>query len=165
MLEVMSSLLLTHALGCGFIFFMNGSWVRRMKHILGEISKDVVEQWGLQQHEGKKIVMYPDRKRHSKERHLKDFGSLEYYYFVMNSLESIIQSPDYVYYNSETQGLEYYKNLPNNVVIAVRISDGNELKVRSIYPVEPVKIENRKKKEEQIKMAPLIEKYRYKQPN
>lgn len=136
-----------------------------MKRILGEVSREVVEQWQLVQHKGKKIVMYPDRKEHSKERHLQDFGSEEYYYFVMDSLETIIQNPDYVYYNKETSGLEYYKNLPNNVVIAIRISDGKELKVRSVYPVDEVKIVNRKKKEEQEKMELLIEKYKYKQPN
>lgn len=134
-----------------------------MKRILGEVSKEVVEQWNLEEQKYKKIVMYPDRKEHSKERHLEDFGSEDYYYFVMDSLEEIIQSPDYVYYNKSTLGLEYYKKLKGNIVIAVRISDGSELKVRSIYPVSENKIENRKKKEEEEKVAPFIEKYRYKQ--
>ena len=133
-----------------------------MKRILGEVTKKVVEQWGLKEHQNKKIVMYYDRKEHCKERHLKDYENESNYYFVMDSLEEIIQSPDYVFYNKNTLGLEYYKKLNENILIAVRISNGKELKVRSVYPVYQNKIENRKKKEEEEKMRLLIEKYKYK---
>ena len=136
-----------------------------MKRVLGEITKDVVEQWGLKEHQGKKIVMYYDRREHYKQRHLKDFENESNYYFVMDSLEEIIKSPDYVFYNEITLGLEYYKKLNENILIAVRISDGKELKVRSVYPVSQNKIENRKKKEETLKILPLLEKYRYKGDN
>ena len=133
-----------------------------MKRILGEVTKKVVEQWGLKEHQNKKIVMYYDRKEHCKERHLKDYENESNYYFVMDSLEEIIQSPDYVFYNKNTLGLEYYKKLNENILIAVRISNGKELKVRSVYPVYKNKIENKKKKEEEEKMRLLIEKYKYK---
>ena len=36
--------------------------------------------------------------------------------------------------------------------MAIRVNDGRELKVKSIYPVEKEKIENRKKKEKQMKL-------------
>lgn len=133
-----------------------------MKRILGEITKEVVEQWNLNEHRNKKIVMYYDRKEHCKDRHLKDFKNESNYYFVMDSLEEIVKSPDYVFYNKNTFGLEYYKKLNENILVAVRISDGKELKVRSVYPVSQNKIENRKKKEEEEKMCLLIEKYTYK---
>ena len=130
-----------------------------MKRVLGKITKKIVEQWNLWEHQNKKIVLYPDRKEHSKERHVQDFETEEDYYFVMDSLEEIIQSPDYVYYNKDTLGLEYYKNLNRNILVAVRISKGTKLKVGSVYPVSKTKIGNRKKKEEEQKIAPLIEKY------
>mgnify|MGYP005797623221 CR=1 FL=1 len=117
-----------------------------MKRILGEVTKKVVEQWGLKEHQNKKIVMYYDRKEHCKERHLKDYENESNYYFVMDSLEEIIQSPDYVFYNKNTLGLEYYKKLNENILIAVRISNGKELKVRSVYPVYQNKIERKKKR-------------------
>ena len=134
-----------------------------MKRILGEVSKAVVEQWGLEEHKNKKIVMYHDRKEHSKEKHQNDFETESRFHLVMDSLEEIVKKPDYVYYNKATNGLEYYKNINGEVVVAVRISYGRELKVRSVYPVSKIKIINRKKKEEEEKLAPLIEKYRYKE--
>lgn len=36
--------------------------------------------------------------------------------------------------------------------MAIRVEPGHELRVKSVYPVEPEKIENRKRKEEQMKM-------------
>ena len=38
------------------------------------------------------------------------------------------------------------------MLIAVRVDNGRELKVKSVYPVDDSKIENRKKKEEQTKL-------------
>jgi len=40
--------------------------------------------------------MYPEEKEHSKDRHISDYPTEEDYYFVMDSLEEIIQNPDYV---------------------------------------------------------------------
>lgn len=70
----------------------------------------------------------------------------------MDSLEDIINSPDYVFYDKSKAGLEYYKNVKGNILVAIRVKPGKELKVKSVYPVEPIKIENRKRKENQMKM-------------
>ena len=56
----------------------------------------------------------------------------------------------YVFYDKLKQGLEYYKKINSDILVAIRVNDGRELKVKSIYPVEKEKIENRKKKEEQM---------------
>ena len=123
-----------------------------MKRILGEISNEIVQQWNIPEQKNKKIVMYPEAKEHSKDRHINDYPTEEAYYFVMDSLEEIIQNPDYVFYDKSKQGLEYYKQININVLVAVRVNNGRELKVRSVYPVEKEKIENRKRKEEQMKL-------------
>lgn len=123
-----------------------------MKRILGEVSDDIVEQWDILDQNGKKIVMYPEAKEHSKERHIDEYPSEEDYYFVMASLEEIIDNPDYVFYDKSKQGLEYYKKITEHILVAIRVNDGRELKVKSVYPVEQEKIENRKKKEEQMKL-------------
>ena len=123
-----------------------------MKRILGEISDDIVKQWDIIEQKGKKIVMYPEAKEHSKERHINEYPSEEDYYFVMASLEEIINNPDYVFYDKSKQGLEYYKEIKQHVLVAIRVNNGRELKVKSVYPVEQEKIENRKKKEEQTKL-------------
>lgn len=123
-----------------------------MKRILGEVTKEIANHWDIKEYENKKIVIYPDKKEHSKDRHLGDYKKEEDYYYVMDSLEEIIKSPDYVFYDKSKKGLEYYKKVKVNVLVAVRVIPGKELKVKSVYPVEQEKIENRKKKEEQMKL-------------
>lgn len=123
-----------------------------MKRILGKINKDIIEKWELYNHKNKKIVMYESAKLHSKVRHLEEYDSEEDFHFVMDSLEEIIKNPDYVFYDKSKNGLEYYKKINSNILVAIRIDDGKELKVKSVYPVKQEKIENRKKKEEQTKL-------------
>lgn len=123
-----------------------------MKRILGEVSNEVIDTWNLPEYKNKKIVMYPDAKEHSKEAHIKDYNTEDDYYFVMDSLENIIKYPDYVFYDKSKKGLEYFKNVRGNILVAVRVKPGRELKVKSVYPVSQEKIENRKRKENQMKM-------------
>lgn len=123
-----------------------------MKRILGEVSNEVVEKWQLYEYKNKKIVMYPEAKEHSKDRHINDYKSVDDYYYVMDSLEEIINNPDYVFYDKSKAGLEYYKNIRGNILVAIRVVPGKELKVRSVYPVEQEKINNRRKKEIDMKM-------------
>ena len=123
-----------------------------MKRILGEVSNEVVEKWQLYEYKNKKIVMYPEAKEHSKDRHINDYKSVDDYYYVMDSLEEIINNPDYVFYDKSKAVLEYYKNIRGNILVAIRVVPGKELKVRSVYPVEQEKINNRRKKEMDMKM-------------
>ena len=123
-----------------------------MKRILGEVSNEVVEKWQLYEYKNKQIVMYPEAKEHSKDRHINDYKSVDDYYYVMDSLEEIINNPDYVFYDKSKAGLEYYKNIRGNILVAIRVVPGKELKVRSVYPVEQEKINNRRKKEMDMKM-------------
>ena len=92
-------------------------------------------------------MVFDDRMNHVIEHHLKDFGSISNIEKSYDLLASIIRSPDYVFYNSKTKGLEYYKF---NICVAVRVSSGKFLKVRSWYPMNEYKIQNRKKKELEV---------------
>lgn len=114
---------------------------------IGILEPEIADYWGISEHKNKPILVFNDRLQHVKERHLKDFGSEEKIIRSYNSLHSIIKKPDYVFYNSESKGLEYYKRIDNNICVAVRISSGKVLKVRSWYPANPNKISNRKKKD------------------
>ena len=62
------------------------------------------------------------------------------------------KNPDYVFYDKSKKGLEFYKKINSNILVAVRVDNGKELKVKSVYPIKETKIENRKKKEEQTKL-------------
>ncbi len=102
--------------------FLKGNVIRNigMKRILGQISNEVVQQWNIPEQKGKKIVMYPEAKEHSRERHIDEYPSEEDYYFVMDSLEEIIQNPDYVFYDKSKKELEYYKEINSNILVAMR---------------------------------------------
>lgn len=134
-----------------------------MKKIIGKVSKNIAEKWYINDFIDKKIVFYDDRFEHCKE-HINDYSNKNNFYHTYNNLNKIISNPDYVYYDVDKKGLEYYKKLDDNILVAVRIKTGNELKVKSFYPVEKSKIENRKKKEKNAIDKALIEKYKYKEP-
>lgn len=118
---------------------------------LGILEKDIAEYWNITEHKNKPILVFDDRKQHVIDKHLKDFGSKEEIEKVYKSLSSIINKPDYVFYNKNTKGLEYYKRLNSNICVAVRINPGKVLKVKSWYPANKTKLKNRTKKEEDIK--------------
>ncbi len=117
---------------------------------IGILKPEIAKYWNLEEHSNKPIIIYNDRKQHIIERHLKDFGSVEKINECWEKLNKIISKPDRVFYNDKTKGLEYYKNINGNIVVAVRISFSKVLKVRSFYPANKGKMENRKKKEQKM---------------
>ena len=120
---------------------------------LGSLDKDIAEYWDIKEHANKPIIVYDDRIQHVRDNHLKDFGSDEEIIKTYDELHNIIKNPNYVYYNKEKQGLEYYKFLKDGICVAVRINKGRFLKVKSWYPANENKIANRKKKEIEEKMV------------
>lgn len=131
-----------------------------MKRKLGVVSKEICKEWNIPEHEGKEIVIYIDRIDHARQKHLHEFSSEKEFNTVVRDLKRIISYPDFVYYDAQKKGLEYYKKLtPNNILVAVRVSSEKVFKVKSFYPVSPEKIANRMKKMDAQK---LINKYSYK---
>lgn len=117
---------------------------------IGILDSRIAEKWGISEHKNKPILVFDNKREHVIDNHLEDFGNEANVDKVYNSLSNIIKKPDYVYYDSNKKGLEYYKKLDNNICVAVRVNPGRTLKVKSWYPVKESKIENRKKKEKQI---------------
>ncbi len=120
---------------------------------LGILEKDIAEYWNILEHKNKPILVFEDRKQHVIDKHLNDFGSVESIENVYKNLSSIINKPDYVFYNQKTKGLEYYKKLKSNICVAVRVNPGRVLKVKSWYPANKTKLKNRIKKGESIKIS------------
>lgn len=117
---------------------------------IGKLHPAIAERWNLQEHANKPIVIYNSIKQHVIAKHLNDFGSIEQIEYVWSKLNKIIKKPDEVFYNKATKGLEYYKKIGNMVVVAVRINFGSTLKIKSFYPANSNKINNRRAKEEQL---------------
>jgi len=117
---------------------------------IGILKPEIAKYWSLDEHANKPIVIYNDRKQHIIDRHLKDFGSIEKIDECWNKLSKIINKPDNVFYNEKTKGLEYYKKIDEEIVVAVRINFSKVLKIRSFYPANKGKLKNRKKKERKM---------------
>lgn len=115
---------------------------------LGVLNSNIAEYWNIKEHSNKPILVFENRIEHVMDKHLKDFGNKENILKSYNDLENVIKKPDYVFYNKSTSRLEYYKNIGNDLCVAVRINAGKVLKVKSWYPANKGKINNRKKKEE-----------------
>ena len=133
-----------------------------MKQILGIIPQREIDKWFLNEYKDKNIVFYSDREEHCRE-HISQYESEKDYYYTMANLKEIIRNPSYVYYDVNKRGLEFYKRFRNNILVAVRVSSGNELRVKSVYPVSDTKIANRKKKEREAIENALKDKYTHKE--
>ena len=114
---------------------------------VGKLEPTIATYWDIKNHSNKPILVYEDRIEHVISSHIKDFSSKEEILKIYDKLPIIINKPDYVFYNKNNNGLEYYKKLSDNVCVAVRVNNGNVLKVKSWYPVTKTKIKNRKLKD------------------
>lgn len=117
---------------------------------VGKLNPAIAKRWNLKEHANKPIVIYNNVRKHVVKRHLKDFGSEEEIDYVLSKLRVIIKKPDEVFYNSATNGLEYYKKINNMIIVAVRVDFGDTLKIKSFYPANQNKLNNRQSKEEQM---------------
>ena len=138
-----------------------------MKRILGQISSDIVYKYELYEHINKKIVLYDNDKKHCETKHMKEFKDKKTFHYVMDNLEYIINEPDYVFYvkgydevyNRVTNkkekvnrySLEYYKQLGQDITVRVRVDNGRELKVKTVFPVNKEKIIHKMKKDDYYK--------------
>lgn len=127
-----------------------------MKRILGRISKDIVDKYGLYEHKDKKIVIYDNDRKHCENKHAHEFKDKKTFHAVMDNLEYIIDNPDYVFYikgydtiidketgeeiQKERYTLEYYKKIEDDVTVRVKVDDGKELKVKTVFVVNGEKI-------------------------
>lgn len=98
---------------------------------VGILKEDIAYYWETPEHKNKPILVFDDRKQHVIENHLKDFGTEEEIERIYQNLNNIIKKPDYVFYNSKTKGLEYYKKINSDVCVAVRVNSGKVLKIKS----------------------------------
>ena len=129
---------------------------------VGKLDFNIAKYWNLEEHSNKPIVIYKDRKKHIIDNHLNDFGSIEYIDYIWSKLPLIIKKPTSVFYNEKTKGLEYYKKIDNTIVVAVRISFSSTLKIRSFYPANKNKLNNRQaKKEKMIKDGKIVDDTNY----
>ena len=129
-----------------------------MKKEIWKLEEELAIEKGIEKHAGKKIVQYEGLLKHI-AKHESEYISIESCEYTINNIQNIIKNHDYVYYNEEKQGLEYYKELMEKVCVVVQIVNKRELPVVSVYPVPDKKISNRKYKEQYNKYVMTEEEY------
>lgn len=132
----------------------------RIKKVVGYISDDIAKKWLLDDCKGKAIIQSLDLYVHI-AKHAKEYKSIESVNYTIEHISDVINDPDYVFYNEETKGIEYYKKLLENVSVVVQTSNKRDLYIASVYPVTEIKIDNRKNKEKEVLEKRIIDKYTY----
>jgi hypothetical protein len=80
------------------------------------------------------ILFWKDRIKHT-EKHRDDFMSDSEYLNCLESIPSIIESPDYISLHPKDSSISFIKDFSDHVAVAVRISVSGALSYRSMYPL------------------------------
>lgn len=111
----------------------------KSKTIIFEITEEYIERYALNKNfKGKTIVLYKDRIHHI-ERHRLDFSNDKQLDFILRNLSKIIKNPDFITEDNKNNSLQIVKKIEDNILIAVRISNGPILKIKTIYPINETK--------------------------
>lgn len=86
----------------------------------------------------KNIVIYSDRYDHI-SKHKNEFSDISSYNNAINNIDYIVSSPDFIVIDNKRNCLEFIKTMDDNVLVAVRISKSNDLKVKTLYPISETK--------------------------
>lgn len=115
------------------------------KRVILEIDKNYASKYNLENSfVGKKILYFEDRNSHIL-RHKHEFINEESFNYSFENLDNIIKNPEFIYKDEKNNSLLFVKRMIDNTLVAVRISESSNLKVRTMYPINDSK-KNRLKK-------------------
>lgn len=106
---------------------------------IGVFSSAVIETLHLNIPVGTPIYIAESNIQHMKNSHPKDYAKYG------NYITHIILLPDYVGHNAKDNSIEFTKEFPINdefVKVAVRVSSRNVYYVRSLYILNPKRVQN-----------------------
>lgn len=107
---------------------------------VGTLSKRVIDLLGLKLKDGQSILLGQSNIEHMKNQHPKDYALYGRY------IPEILSKPDYVALNAKDGSIEYVKEiqLDNStyVKVAVRVSSKGQLFARSLYRLNPNRVQN-----------------------
>ena len=113
---------------------------------MGNVTQSIAKKWYLDEQTDKIILQEAGLFKHIAP-HAEQYESIESLNYTMEHMEDVIKNPDFVFYNTKKNGIEYYKKLIENVVVVVTPTRKRELYISSVYPVDESKISNRKIRE------------------
>jgi len=105
--------------------------------LVGYLRNEIIEQLGLNI-TSKEIIIYPGAIRHIRERHPYAFKK----YF--HRLIEMINRPDYIgIARRDHHKIEFIKKYKENILVALKMEEGNHIFVSSMYSVEESAIKKR----------------------
>ncbi len=110
-----------------------------MSQRVGKVTAKVISLLGLSLPEGQPIYLGASNIQHMQSRHPADYAQYGQY------IPQILSFPDYVGQNPADGSIEYVKEFHVNgefVKVAVRLSGGGELYARSLYVLNPNRVQN-----------------------
>jgi len=106
---------------------------------LGEISEEIASLLELDCASGAEIYIGRANIDHMKNRHKEDYAKYGMY------ISDILDEPDYVGINPKDNSIEFVKKFPADndyVKVAVRASGGGKYFARSLYILNPSRVNN-----------------------
>lgn len=110
-----------------------------MTQQVGTLSANVIAALGLPLQAGQPILLGSGNISHMMHRHPGDYAKYGQY------IPTILANPDYVGQNPSDGSIEYVKDFQVNgeyVKVAVRLSGGGTLFARSLYVLNPNRVQN-----------------------
>lgn len=112
--------------------------------IIGTLNKGIIDKFNISGlSEEQHILCGKDNKEHMKQEHPDDFDK----YF--NRIEEIINEPTYIAKHPRKDSIEYIKEIEeggDKVLVAVRASGRGVLFARTLFVMEPEKVEKYRNK-------------------
>jgi hypothetical protein len=108
--------------------------------IIGQINQRVIDLLGLSVLPGTPIFLGETNIEHMKKEHPKDF--CKYFPYIKN----VLSSPDYVALHPTNGSIQYIKIFDRHVVVAVRVSGKGSFFARTIFEMNPGKVEQYRKR-------------------
>ncbi|MCI1951802.1 MAG: hypothetical protein LKJ50_05305 [Clostridiales bacterium] len=108
---------------------------------VGELTSQVIESLHLDTIPCN-ILMKEDRIEHIVNRHRTDFQSEDSFEKYVSMIPEAIQSPDYIGLHPNKKSIEYIKRVDGLLLVAVRISNGKNLFLKTAFPIKESKLQS-----------------------
>lgn len=114
---------------------------QRFLRIVGRVSKEITEKYGIHDYADKEIVQDLSLAAHA-SKHREEFKNDDSYYNTLENVDKIIESPFFVYYDPHKNSLLYFKKIDENVcaVVQLNLRKNKDIYVATVYPISENKI-------------------------
>lgn len=100
---------------------------------IGQIDPEIIALLNLPYTPGQPILVGPQNLDHMKGEHPQDYANFGTY------LNEIVQNPDFVSLHPDNGSLQFIKEFPDRVMVAVRATTKGTLIARTLFTMSPEK--------------------------